>query len=159
MNIRQLLVIATTLFFAFILEHIPMPEILSWLQPAWLLLAITILVLRVPNLFSLWLAIPLGLMLDAENGSFLGLHILTLAVHIYLLQRLYKRVSVFNVAQQMAVVFMLVTLHQLLSFWTLSVLTDEARLVDTWTPALTSALMWPWVYALVSIAMRQTRPQ
>ncbi len=159
MNIRQWLVIATTLFFAFVLEHLPMPDILSWLQPAWLVLAVTILVLRVPNLFGLWLAIPLGLMLDAEKGSFLGLHMLTLTVHIYLLQRLYKRVSIFNFAQQMAVVFLLVTLQQVLSFWALSALTDETRPVDIWTPAFTSALMWPWVYALVSIAMRKTRQQ
>lgn len=157
MDIRTILLIATTLFFAFVLEHLPMPDMLSWLQPAWVVLAVTILVLHEPKIFGLWLALPLGLMLDAEHGSFLGLHILTLAVHIYLLQILYKRISMFNFVQQMAVVFLLVALQQLLSFWVLSLLTDSVRPIDLWTPALTSALVWPWVYALVHIAMRKIR--
>lgn len=156
MNIRYLLVIASTLFIAFTLEHLPMPDILSWLQPAWVVLAVTILVLRTPQSIGLWLAIPLGLMLDAEQGSYLGLNVLILSLHIYLLQRLYKRVSMFNFAQQMGVVFLLVALHQVLRFWVLSTLTDDARPVEIWHPALTSALMWPWVYALVSMALRKT---
>jgi len=157
MDFRTLLLIATTLFIAFVLEHLPMPDILSWLQPAWVLMAVTILVLRAPNMFGLWLAVPLGLMLDAEHGSFLGLHVLTLTVHIYVLQALYKRISIFNFAQQMAIIFLLVALQQVLSFWALSALTDTTQPVDIWRPAFTSALMWPWVYALVSIAMRKVR--
>ena len=155
MDFRILLLFATTLFTAFMLEHLPMPDILSWLQPAWVVLAVTILLLRAPQYFGLWLAIPLGLMLDAEQGSFLGLNVLTLTIHIYLLQVLFKRVSMFNFAQQMAVVFLLVALQQIISFWALSALTDTTRPIDIWRPALTSALMWPWVYALVSIALRK----
>lgn len=158
-DFRTLLVFASTLFLAFVLERLPMPEILSWLQPAWVILAVTILVLRAPTLFGLWLAIPLGLMLDAERGSYLGLHILIIALHIYLLQVLYKRIVMFNFIQQMAVVFLLVVLQQMLTYWVLSVLTNSARPVDLWLPALTSAMMWPWVYALVSTAMRKVSHQ
>ena len=154
MDFRTLLVFATTLFLAFVLERMPMPDILSWLQPAWVMLAVTILVLRAPQWFGLWLALPLGLMLDAEHGSYLGLHVLTLVIHIYLLQVLYKRISIFNFVQQMALIFLLVALQQMLMYWALSVLTDSQRPIEIWGPALTSALMWPWVYALVSIAMR-----
>ena len=158
-DFRTLLVFASTLFLAFVLERLPMPEILSWLQPAWVILAVTILVLRAPTLFGLWLAIPLGLMLDAEHGSYLGLHILIIALHIYLLQVLYKRIVMFNFIQQMAVVFLLVVLQQMLTYWVLSVLTNSTRPVDLWLPALTSAMMWPWVYALVSTAMRKVSHQ
>ncbi|UTW48096.1 rod shape-determining protein MreD [Bacterioplanoides sp. SCSIO 12839] len=158
-DFRTLLVFASTLFLAFVLERLPMPEILSWLQPAWVILAVTILVLRAPTLFGLWLAIPLGLMLDAERGSYLGLHILIIALHIYLLQVLYKRIVMFNFIQQMAVVFLLVVLQQMLTYWVLSVLTNSTRPVDLWLPALTSAMMWPWVYALVSTAMRKVSHQ
>ena len=157
MDFRTLLVFATTLFLAFVLERMPMPDILSWLQPAWVMLAVTILVLRAPQWFGLWLALPLGLMLDAEHGSYLGLHVLTLVIHIYLLQVLYKRISIFNFVQQMALIFLLVALQQMLMYWALSVLTDSQRPIEIWGPALTSALMWPWVYALVSIAMRKMR--
>lgn len=154
-DFRTLLVFASTLFLAFVLERLPMPDILDWLQPSWVILAVTILVLRAPTLFGLWLSIPLGLMLDAERGSFLGLHVLIIALHIYLLQVLYKRIVMFNFIQQMAVVFLLVVLQQMLTYWVLSVLTNSTRPVDLWLPALTSALMWPWVYALVSGAMRK----
>lgn len=155
MNVRILLLMASTVFCAFVLQHLPMPDILSWLQPAWVLLAITILVLRLPQWAGLWLAIPLGLMLDAEQGTVMGLHILTLALTIYLLQVLYKRIVVFNVLQQMGVVFLLVALQQIISFWALSALTATTRPIDIWRPALTSAFVWPWVYALVSIFLRK----
>lgn len=157
MDFRTLLVFATSVFLAFTLQRLPMPEILSWLQPAWVTMAVTILVLRAPQVFGLWLALPLGLMLDAEQGSYLGLHVLLLTLHIYLLQVMYKRVAMFNFIQQTGVVFLLVALQQLLTYWALWLLTEDSRPVDIWRPALTSALMWPWVYALVSLAMRKVR--
>lgn len=153
MNIRALILVATGMFLAFVLEHMPMPDILLWLQPAWVLLLVTLLVLHAPHTFGLWLALPLGLMLDVEHNSLLGMHVLTLAVHIFVLQLLYRRMAMFNFMQQTAVVFLLVVLQQLLSYWAIALVSENMVPVSLWTPALTSALVWPWVYALTHMAL------
>ena len=72
MQIRAVILTLLLVFAGFVLEHLPMPDLLSWLQPLWLLLLISILVLHAPHQFGLWLAIPLGLMLDVENHQLLG---------------------------------------------------------------------------------------
>lgn len=153
MNIRALILAATGLFIAFMLEHLPMPDLLLWLQPAWVLMVITLLVMFAPQTAGLWIAFPLGLMLDVEQSTLLGTHILTLAIHIFLLQVLYRRMVMFNFLQQTGVVFLLVAVQQLLVYWAGALVSETMGPVPLWGPALTSALVWPWVYGLTHIIM------
>lgn len=153
MNIRALILAAVGIFIAFLLEHLPMPDLLSWLQPAWVLMLVTLLVMFAPQTVGLWVALPLGLMLDAEQNTLLGTHILTLAVHIFLLQVLYRRMAMFNFLQQTGVIFLLVAVQQLLVYWAGAMVSDSMGPVPLWGPALTSALMWPWVYGLTHIIL------
>ena len=148
MDIRAVILALVTLFLAFVMEHMPMPDILLWLQPSWVLLVVTLLVLNAPSTFGIWLALPLGLMLDVEHDTLIGTHILTMAVHIFVLQVLYRRMMMFNFLQQTGVVFLLIGVQQLLIYWSSAVVSDQVTPVTLWTPALTSALLWPWVYAL-----------
>lgn len=71
MTLQQFVLGACAFFVAFVFEHLPMPDLLSWLQPQWALLAVTLLVLNAPKVYGLWLAVPAGLMMDAEAGSLL----------------------------------------------------------------------------------------
>jgi rod shape-determining protein MreD len=75
-----------SLFLGFVLEHLPLPDLLSWFQPLWILVIITLLVFQSPQTFGLWLAISSGLMMDAEQGALLGTHVFTLSIHIFLVQ-------------------------------------------------------------------------
>lgn len=153
MKIRALILIASGLFLAFMLEHLPMPDLLLWLQPAWVLMVVTLLVMSAPQSAGLWIALPLGLMLDAEQNTLLGTHVLTLTIHIYLLQLLYRRMVLFNFVQQTGVVFLLVVVQQLLVYWAGALVSETMGPVPLWGPALTSALVWPWMYGLTHIIM------
>ncbi len=125
MQIRAVILTLLLVFAGFVLEHLPMPDLLSWLQPLWLLLLISILVLHAPHQFGLWLAIPLGLMLDVENHQLLGLNVLTLGV------------------------------HQVLQFWAVALVSENRTPVAIWEPALVSGLVWPWLYALLHVSMKR----
>lgn len=155
MDIRAVILVSVALFMAFVLEHLPMPDVLLWLQPSWVLLAVTLMVLSAPQTFGLWLALPLGLMLDVEHHSLLGTHILTLAVHIGLLQLLYRRMVMFNFLQQTGVVFLLAAAQQLLIYWGVALVSENMSPVSLWGPALTTALVWPWMYALTHIVIQR----
>ena len=139
MDIRAVILALVTLFIAFVLEHMPMPEILLWLQPSWVLLVATLLVLNAPSTFGLWLALPLGLMLDVEHHTLLGTHILSMSLHIFILQILYRRMMMFNFLQQTGVIFLLVGVQQLLVYWSVALVSEQVTPVSLWTPALTSA--------------------
>ena len=86
MTLQSAVYILIMLFLAFVLEHIPVPDMLSWFTPSWVMLVITAMVMFAPAAFGLWIAVPLGLMLDVEHGSLLGLHVLLVGLHVFLLQ-------------------------------------------------------------------------
>lgn len=155
MQLRTTILALSALFIAFVLEHLPLPDLLSWLQPPWLLLVLTVLVMHAPHVFGLWLAIPLGLMLDVEQHQLLGLHVLTLGIHIVVLQFLYRRLLNFHFLQLTVVVTSLVALQQILTYWAIALVADNVTPVQVWQPALVSALVWPWLYALMFIAMKR----
>ncbi len=155
MTLQQFVFGASAFFVAFVFEHLPMPEMLFWLQPLWMMLTVTLLVLYAPAVFGLWLAIPAGLMLDTEAGSLLGLHVVTLAVHIFLVQLFIRRLDGFNFFQQMLMVFILALTHQLVFFWVSKLIQPFPYPVDIWGPALSSALVWPWVFAVTRLTVRR----
>lgn len=155
MPVRAILLTLSSVFLAFVLEHLPMPDLLSWLQPPWMLLLITILVLHAPNTFGLWMAVPLGLMLDVENHHLLGLNVLLLGVHIVVLQLLFRRLVMFHFLQLTAVVALLVVLHQVLHFWAIALVSENRVPVPIWQPALVTVLVWPWMYAVTYMAMKR----
>jgi rod shape-determining protein MreD len=155
MKVSDLLFGASALFVGFGLEHIPMPELLSWFQPLWLLLMVTLAVLQAPALFGLWLALPVGLLVDVEQGTLLGTHVLALTVHIFLLQKVYQRFEGFNLFQQMMVILILGIAHQLLKFWAGRVIMDLPQALDLWGPPLVSAVLWPWLASLAQLVNRR----
>lgn len=155
MAIRATIITLATLFMAFALEHLPMPSLLSWLQPLWLLLVITVLVLHAPQYFGLWLAIPLGLMMDVENNQLLGVHVITFGVHIVLLQLLYRRLHTFHFLQLTLPVALMVILHQVILYLAIALVSENRTPVSIWQPALTSVLVWPWLYTIVHMSIRR----
>ncbi|GAA6144593.1 rod shape-determining protein MreD [Thalassolituus maritimus] len=149
MKLHSIAYVLLALFVAFVLEHFQLPEVIDWFQPAWVMLVVTAAVLAAPSVFGLWLAIPLGLMLDVEKNTLLGLHVILVAMHIYLLQLLYRRMYLFNVLQQSAVLFLMVLAEQIIHYWAMAVMREDMMPVMLLAPALTSAVLWPWMYVLV----------
>ena len=145
-------VISTLLFFGlgFVLEHLPMPEMLSWFQPPWMLLFVTLLVLYAPHWFGVWVALPIGLLLDVEHHQLLGYHVLTLTIYIALLQALWHKLKRFNDLLLSLVVIALVVVNQLVGNLALWVVSSDS-IVPIWQPVASTALIWIWLRALFSI--------
>ncbi|MED5440185.1 MAG: rod shape-determining protein MreD, partial [Pseudomonadota bacterium] len=80
--------------------------------------------------------------------TLLGLHVLLVAMHVYLLQLLYRRMYLFNVLQQAAVLFLMVLAEQIIHYWSLAVMREDATPIMLLAPALTTAVLWPWVYVI-----------
>lgn len=148
MTLKTFFYVMAMIFVGFVLEYLPLPDIMSWFRPSWITLIVTVFVLRFPNIFGLWLALPLGLMLDVESGSLLGVHVILIVLHIAFLQFLYRRFYLFNIFQQCAVIMLLILGEQIVHFWVVSSMDSNAHTVSLLAPALATAFMWPWMYVI-----------
>jgi len=150
--------IAITFFVAFYLAAIPMGRF-EMLRPDWVGMMIVFWVLVIPERFGIFVAFSIGLFYDTLVGTVLGLYGLVFAVLAYTVLLLYARLKMYPLGQQAMVVFLILGVTHLVSQWLkvalMNVVSGE---IHIW-PALTSALIWPWVYGLVRSLQIKLRVQ
>lgn len=157
MSIRAYIFLIFTLCSGFILQYFPLVEFMDWFVPEWVLIIFIFWQLQAPNLINFWWVWPLGLLLDVQQGIPLGTSVVGFAVVLYVLQLMYQRLRVFNVAQQAGVIFLLLCCYQLVVYWAMVAMGDMHKPLSLWLPALVSALVWPWLYLLLSNTYQKLR--
>lgn len=157
MSTRGYFFIVLTLAFGFILQYFPLVDFMSWFVPEWVLLIFIFWQLQVSRIINFWWVWPLGLLLDVQQSTQLGTSVVGFSVVLYALQLMYQRLRVFNVAQQAAVIFLLVCCYQLVTYWAVLATDDMHKPLSMWMPALVSALVWPWMYLLMSNSYQKLR--
>ena len=146
--LRVILLILGLLYVGFTLEHLPLPELLNWFQPPWIVLIVSCLVLLAPQYFGLWLSIPVGLLLDVEHQQALGTHTVALAVYITLLLSVLRKLSSASQFLSYLVIPAFVLVYQLVICglaWAFS----SSVLPQWWQPVLSSFIVWPWLFGLI----------
>lgn len=157
MSLRESIFLFVSLCMAFILQYLPLSDFMSWFVPQWVLMVFIFWQMQRPTLINFWWIWPIGLLLDAQNANFLGTSVVGLAGILYFLQLIYQRLKVFNVAQQTLVVFLLICSFQLVTYWSVIVVDDLSKPLSLWLPALVSALVWPWLFLLLSSMSQKLR--
>lgn len=147
--------VLVTLVGALILAVLPLPEWAAPWRPAWVALALIYWWMAVPGRVGLSVGWFAGLILDVLTGTLLGQHALSLVIIGYLTMRLHLRLRFMPLWQQASVVLLLLMLERLISAWILGVTRGAPDTFLFWMPALTSALIWPWVF----LFLRRTRRQ
>lgn len=145
---RLLLYVAS--FTALILSAIPLPRVVDYLRPDFLLLTVIWFALAAPRAGGLSFAFMIGLVLDAFQGIVLGEHAFAFVVIAYLVHRFYLRIRMFPLGHQTLTVMSLLFFYQFILFWIDGVtghpVTDGAR----WIPVLTGTLIWPLLSGLLT---------
>jgi rod shape-determining protein MreD len=157
MSSRGYVFIFLTLSLSFILQHFPLADFMQWFVPEWVLLVFIFWQLQTPNVINFWWVWPIGLLLDVQQGNLLGSAVLGFAVVLYVLQLMYQRLRVFNVAQQAVVIFLLLCCYQMVIYWATLAADDVHKPLSLWMPALVSALVWPWLYLLLFSSYQKLR--
>lgn len=131
---------------AMILSILPLPPMLQWVRPSWILLLLLYLqsfntgMLRVSFIFLC------GLCLDVLQFCYLGEHALALLVIYLIMKNRERRVYFFSLLQQMIGVAVLSSLYH-----TILVLCDYFSGYNThflYTViggSIVNALVWPWI--------------
>ena len=148
---NPLLAIPLSLLGAIVLTALPLPPTLSYWRPDWVALVLVFWVLNEPAWVGVWTAFALGLVVDVETVSLFGLHPLMLALIAYLTRLSSRWVGVFSIWQTAALVFLLVAAELLIKFVILSAQGLMPNLSLYAVPAITSAMIWPFV----AVALRR----
>jgi|TARA_B110000503_G_scaffold123816_1_gene189747 rod shape-determining protein MreD len=151
--------IGLSFFVAFYLAALSLPGRFEVARPDWVGLMIIFWVLIVPERFGILMAFVIGLFYDTLMGTTLGLYGLVFAALAYTVLLLSVRLRMYPLGQQALAIFCLIGATHMLSQWLrtalMSVVSGEIHL---W-PALTSALLWPWVYGLLQALQLRVRVQ
>lgn len=154
-NTQSLWVILATFVVAALLLVLPLPGWLDYYRPEWMALVLIYWVMALPHRVGLISAWVLGFFVDVLEDSLLGLNGLVLALVAYMALSLYRRLRMFTMLQQSSTVFILVGLHQLVSFWVLTVSNQNTSPnLMFLASAFSSALVWPLVFYLLRYLRR-----
>ena len=146
---RNAWVIWASLIFALMLSVAPMPQFMEVGRPLWLAMFLSYWALALPHRIGLIGAWCLGLVEDLLFGSLLGLNAMILPLIIFLVLSLQRRLQMFPMWQQSLVLLVVFGLSQLVQLWLNALTGSRPPTLAFVLPALISALLWPWLFAIL----------
>lgn len=131
---------------AMLFQIMPLPDMVEDWRPDWLLLVIVYWAMALPHRYNILSAWILGVMLDIMLGAHLGIRALSMSLIIYVVVIHFQRLRNFSMWQQSLMVACFVCLHHLVIFWAQFVVGTAKFDVDLFLPAISSVIIWPWVF-------------
>lgn len=142
-------VIILTLALGLVLAVMPLAPLLVLWRPEWPLLIAIYWAIALPHRVSVGTSFVTGLAVDILLGSTLGFHASAYAVVGYLAARYYNRLRNFSFSQQMLLVALLILIARSVVMAWQYLLHDASLNWAYFYPALSSALLWPWLFLLL----------
>lgn len=149
------MIIFATFMVGMVLSQMPLPDLLVWARPEWVVMILIYWVMALPHRVGMGSAFLIGVLLDVVRGSVLGLSALSLTLIAFLVLLLYKRLRMFPLWQQSFMVLVLVGINQLLFYWMQGITGTTGSSLLFLLPSVVSALVWPWLFLLLR-AVRHT---
>lgn len=147
-------VVWMSLLMAVILSIVPLPLWLSLGRPAWVPMVVVFWALALPNRFGLFFAFTIGLILDLFFNSLFGLSSIGLLLITFVVLSLHRRLRMFPLWQQTFVVFLLMSNYLFVTMWIRSMVGLSTPSLWYLLPAVSSALVWPWLSAMLRFLQR-----
>lgn len=149
LNGRNGWVIWLSLILALLLSVAPMPKFMEVGRPLWVALCLSYWALSLPHRIGMVSAWCLGLVEDVLFGSLLGQNALILTLIVFLVLSLQRRLQMFPMWQQSLVLLVVFGIAQLVQLWINALTGNRPPTLAFVLPALISALLWPWVFAVL----------
>ncbi len=140
---------------AFMLMAVPLPQWADVWRPPWVTLVLIYWCLAVPDRVGVGIGWILGLFLDVMTGTLLGQHALGLTLVAFITLRFHKRVRVLPLWHQSVSVLLLVVLDRSIALWVKGIQGLSTTDGVVFSPALTSAILWPWAFIILRDVRRK----
>lgn len=145
MSFKHSIIIISTFFIALMLAVLPLPPQFLWLRPDWVAMVVIFWVIACPQIIGLELVWLLGLVLDCMTGTVLGVHAFGLVFIAYFTNAAQPKLRVALMWQQLVFVLTVLWVYQVILCVIQGMLTKTTSVSLIWLPALTSAMLWPWL--------------
>jgi rod shape-determining protein MreD len=142
-------IILTVFILALILSVMPIPIWAKSFRPQWLTLVLIYWCLAIPHKVNIGSAWILGIIQDVLCGTLLGQRALALSIVAFATITLHLRIRIFPLWQQSFAIMVLLLLDRLLDLWIIVATGQPIPNLSYWIPALTSSLLWPWLYIIL----------
>lgn len=143
------LIIVLSFLAALMLTAMPLPEWASNWRPAWVAMVLFYWCMALPNRIGIGVAWTMGLLLDVMQGTLLGQNALGLVIIAYFVIKSHQRIRMFPLIQQAFFVSFMVLIYLLLSLWVRGIMGIPPESWTYWMPALTSMILWPWLFIIL----------
>jgi rod shape-determining protein MreD len=147
--------IIATFAVAFVLTAMPVPDWAASWRPAWVALVVVYWCMELPERIGIGVGWGVGLLLDGFTGTLLGQHAFAMSVTAYLAIKTRQRIRVFPLVQQVFVIGFIFASYLLTMLFVNSMSGIPPQDWSYAAPALSSALVWPWLYALLKKIRRR----
>lgn len=148
-GLSQRIAIFVTFLMGLVLTLMPMSLGLASWRPDWQILVLMYWLIALPHRVSIGIAFILGLVVDVLLGTSLGIHAASYSIIAFPLARHYQRIRHFSLLQQALLMGFLVGLERAIAFGIEYYLNNATLMSNYFWPALSSAVMWPWLFLLL----------
>ncbi|MCH8078879.1 MAG: rod shape-determining protein MreD [Proteobacteria bacterium] len=144
-----------SLLIAFLLTALPLPHWADDWRPAWVAMVLIYWCMALPERIGIGIAWCLGLLLDVQQGALLGQNALGLALIAYFVIQIHKRFRIFPLVQQSCLVGFIIIFYLLISSWVTGIMGIPPETWTYWMPAISSMVLWPWLFVILRDIRRQ----
>ena len=138
-------VIIFSILFAMILMLVPLPETVRFFRPEWVVMVLIYWAMALPRRVGVGFAWITGLFIDVIMGASLALFAFSYALVIYMVLRFHLQLRQYPLWQQALSIMSLVLLVQVINI----AISPRTAGWHVWLPAVTSTLMWPFIFAIL----------
>lgn len=149
-------VFLSTFIIALLFTIIPIPVWAAPYRPEWVLLMIIYWSMTTPRFVGVGRAWFIGLLMDVSRGALLGQHALGFALTAYISIRFHHRMRIYSLPQQALFIALIMLPYLSTSLWVYGALGQDPKSWTYWAPALSSAILWPWIYMLMRAIRKST---
>ena len=142
-------VIVASFIVAMMLTAMPLPDwAINW-RPAWVAMVLVYWCMALPHRIGIGIGWTMGILLDVLQGTLFGQNAIGLAILAYFTLKSHQRMRMFPLTQQALLVCLFVLVYQLLSLWVRGIMGVPPKSWTYWMPAITSMLLWPWLFIIL----------
>lgn len=148
-------IITFSFLIAIMLTALPLPEwAVNW-RPMWVAVVLIYWCMAVPDRVGIFIAWFLGLLLDVQQGTVLGQNALGMILIAFLTINSYQRMRAYPLSQQAVLVCFYLLFYELIMLLVSGYLGTGTRDWTYWMPAVTSMLLWPWLFIVLRDVRRK----
>lgn len=142
-------IIVISFIVALMLTAMPLPDWATNWRPAWVAMVLVYWCMALPHRVGIGVGWSMGILLDVLQGTLFGQNAIGLALLAYFTLKSHQRIRMFPLIQQAFLMCLFVLVYLLINLWVRGIMGVPPQSWTFWMPAVTSMLLWPWLFIIL----------